>query len=127
MGAMDELRKRFLLEFFIGHFLEMAKRCNGYRSYGQGLMYTMQADNMRGILVEMGYEGSQSEVNFGGQLRQLKEISDLNAMNEYLAMYYGSSHQLDKLLGIKRKISNQHSNPLPQIPSENVSEAQIHA
>ena len=52
MGAPDEARKICLLEFFIDHFVAMAKESNRKKSYGQGLMYVMQAENLLQLLGE---------------------------------------------------------------------------
>ena len=45
-ARLDELRKRYVLEFFIEHFIKMAEKSNIFRAYGQGYMYTQHADNL---------------------------------------------------------------------------------
>ena len=52
MGSSDEARKTCLLEFFIDHFVAMAKESNRKRAYGQELMYLMQAENLLQLLDE---------------------------------------------------------------------------
>ena len=52
VGAPDEARKTCLLELFTDHFVAMAKESNRKRSYGQGLMYVMQAENLLQLLGE---------------------------------------------------------------------------
>ena len=52
VGTPDEARKTCLLELFTDHFVAMAKESNRKRSYGQGLMYVMQAENLLQLLGE---------------------------------------------------------------------------
>ena len=52
VGNADEARKTCLLELFTDHFVAMAKESNRKRSYGQGLMYVMQAENLLQLLGE---------------------------------------------------------------------------
>ena len=53
----DDGKKKLILEFFIRHFIEMARKSNEFRTYGQGLMYVMQAENLLKLYNELGYEG----------------------------------------------------------------------
>ena len=52
VGAPDDARKTCLLELFADHFVAMAKESNRKRSYGQGLMYVMQAENLLQLIGE---------------------------------------------------------------------------
>ena len=53
----DDGKKKLILEFFIRHFIEMARKSHEFRTYGQGLMYVMQAENLLKLYNEIGYEG----------------------------------------------------------------------
>ena len=55
----DDGKKKLILEFFIRHFIEMARRSNEFRTYGQGLMYVMQSENLLQLYSEIGYEGKE--------------------------------------------------------------------
>jgi len=44
------LRKVLMIDFFIKHFLKMAKKCNEHRAYSQSAMYIMQVENLCTII-----------------------------------------------------------------------------
>jgi hypothetical protein len=50
------LRKVLVIDFFIKHFLEMAKQCNEFRAYSQSAMYIMQVENLCSIIVDLNYD-----------------------------------------------------------------------
>ena len=64
MGAPDEARKTCLLEFFTDHFVSMAKESNRKRSYGQALMYVMQAENLLQLLGDDNSRYAQINTKF---------------------------------------------------------------
>ena len=52
VGTPSEARTTCVLEFFMDHFILMAKESNRKRAYGQALMYVMQAENLLQLLGE---------------------------------------------------------------------------
>ena len=126
INKMDDARKKMILEFFIQHFIEMAKKSNEYRSYGQSLMYLMQAENMVQVVKEMGYEGSNLIVESDAQLQHMRDISHPSSIQQYWSSYYGMNlddHFQPSLTvasnraSIKSNVSLRQGNPpLPDIP-----------
>jgi hypothetical protein len=84
----DDAKKKLILEFFIRHFIAMAKKSNEFRTYGQGLMYVMQAENLLRLYTEIGYEGSKDYLQFKVQLQQLREVSRGNT-RDYWQINWG--------------------------------------
>ena len=87
----------------------------------QGLMYCMQAENLVEILGDIGYGGCREEMELRGKLAVLKarwrtDFHSRNAVQEYWESFYGQTifHS-----SRKKKISKQHSDPLPAIPVPN--------
>ena len=50
MRPFNEIRVYLILEFFISHFLEMAKKSNEYRNKGQSYLYMQAAKNCLRVL-----------------------------------------------------------------------------
>ena len=71
----DETRGSLVIEYFIKHFIAMAKKSNEYRAYGQGLMYLMQAENLMKLLRECGYYGTSAHVELLADLEQLRQLN----------------------------------------------------
>ena len=71
----DETRGSLVIEYFIKHFIAMAKKSNEYRSYGQGLMYLMQAENLMKLLRECGFYGTSAHVELLADLEQLRQLN----------------------------------------------------
>jgi hypothetical protein len=71
----DETRGSLVLEFFIKHFIAMAKKSNEFRSYGQGHMYLMQAENLMRLLKESGFYGTSSHVDLMTDIEQLRQLN----------------------------------------------------
>ena len=84
----DDAKKKLILEFFIRHFIAMAKKSNEFRTYGQGLMYVMQSENLLRLYTEIGYEGSKNYLEFKVQLQQLREVSRGNT-RDYWQINWG--------------------------------------
>merc|ERR1719495_2212645 len=43
---LDEARKKLLLEFFIAHFIKMAKKSNFFRNLGQSTLFLLHCENL---------------------------------------------------------------------------------
>ena len=62
-----------------------------------GLMYCMQAENMVDIVGEMGYSGSNKDIELKQELRQLRQILKENsAVKGYWENFYGTSSMFQK-------------------------------
>lgn len=57
------LRKVLVIEFFIKHFINMAKKSNEFRAYSQSAMYIMQVENLCAILLEGNYDFGQTTLD----------------------------------------------------------------
>ena len=75
IAPFDETRGSLVIEYFIKHFIAMAKKSNEYRAYGQGLMYLMQAENLMKLLRECGYYGTSAHVELLADLEQLRQLN----------------------------------------------------
>ncbi len=84
----DETRGSLVIEYFIKHFIAMAKKSNEFRSYGQGLMYQMQAENLMRMLKEFGFYGSAAHVDLANDLEQLRQL-DRDSTEDYWHMSWG--------------------------------------
>ncbi len=87
-ASWDDNRRRLVLEFFLAHFVAMARRSNEFRHYGQGLMYVMQADNLMRLLVECKFYGTRAHVELKDEIEQLKQVSHSSA-KEYWSIAWG--------------------------------------
>lgn len=125
IGANDTYRTNSLLVFFAEHFAQMAKASIERRSYGQALMYAMQAEN---FAVFLGDDSKQAiDIKEGTQ--SLRQLLPGCASQDYWQMNYGNSQDIRGMATRKTSSSNsfgsdysvrhhQKYGPLPDLPPE---------
>ena len=118
----DDTRGRLVIEFFVSHFLLLAKKSNENRAYGQGLMYLLQVENLLRLLNELKLHGSASHMEFQTELEQLKQVGR-GDMRDYWNLAWGQDeravvHGSFKMnAGPGGAASKEQSQPLPKVPS----------
>ena len=73
--SFDPSRGRLVLEFFIRHYISLAKKSNEFSSHGQSLMYIYQAENLMRLLSDLNLSGAAQHMGFHTELEQLKQVS----------------------------------------------------
>lgn len=112
----SELRKKAVLVFFIQHFINLIKKSNEFRAYGQSLMLVMQAQNLVKILEELGYDQNREVVDLRVELERLRNVSRAGAQ-DYWHVNWGYKMESTSD-GIFRKESKRQYLPLPDPPSD---------
>jgi hypothetical protein len=69
----DDSRGRLVLEYFISHFIAMAKKSNEFSCHGQSFMYIKHADNLMRLMKELKYYGTNAHMGYETELEQLKQ------------------------------------------------------
>lgn len=69
--SAEVLRKKALLEFFIPHFIEIAKKSNSFRATRQARFYLQHADNLIKQLIECGY-GEKSAKHYSHEIEVIR-------------------------------------------------------
>ena len=118
----SETRKKALLFFFIKHFINLAKKSNEFRAYGQSLMLVLQSQNMLALLEEMGYQETKEFGDYRIELERLRNICRVGTEG-YWKVNWG--YQDKEPIG--RKTSNPMSSfkikqnlPLPDPPKAEI-------
>ena len=75
VDRFDGARGRLVIEYFITHFVALAKKSNEFRAYGQGRAYRLQAENLMRLLKDLNLEGTQKHLVLRTEIEQLKQVS----------------------------------------------------
>ena len=98
IDRFDENRGRLILEFFISHFITLAKKSNEFSSFGQSLLYVKHADNLMKLMQEMGYYGANNHMGFQTELEQLKQVIESKPFQRFVISHYCT---INTLLSVK--------------------------
>ena len=119
----DDNRSRLILEFFIMHFIQLAKKSNEFNCHGQGLMYINQASNLMQLLIDLRLDGSSAHMGFKTELEQLRQVNRGTA-EDYWNLNWGVEERSGGGPGLFRTGSGPggvpqikvQSDPLPKPP-----------
>lgn len=75
LDPFDETRGRLIIEYFIKHFIALAKKSHEFGCHGQCLMYLMQAENLIHLLKDLRFYGATEHMEFETELEQLRQVA----------------------------------------------------
>lgn len=121
--TLGETRKKALLFFFIKHFINLTKKSNEFRAYGQSLMLVLQSQNMLKLLEEMGYQDTREYSDNCIELERLRNICRVGAEGYWKVNWgYEDKEAVQKTSGISMSSFKVKQNlPLPDPPSQSSS------
>ena len=118
--TLGESRKKALLFFFIKHFINLIKKSNEFRAYGQSLMLVLQSQNMLKLLEEMGYQDTREYSDICIELERLRNICRVGAEGYWKVNWgYEDKEAVQKTSGISMSSFKVKQNlPLPDPPNK---------
>ena len=116
IGAMDPIRTKLLLTFFVKQFIAMARAANQNRAYEMSIVLLSQAANLSALLQDAGYYDEAQQ--YLETIENLRHVAYPSQLNEAVVNIPGSPYVFKTGARTRTTSESNHweSRPRPELP-----------